>query len=279
MSIAIAPLPAAERGSALGRLALTELKLFARERLRLIFGVGLPLLLVIIIGCIPFFNQPRAAYGGATFLDIYVPIMVAFSAALLSLTALPMMLAGYRERGVLRRLQTTPIGPARVLAAQLLANLAVVVGTSIAILLLARIGFGVAFPRQLAGFRVDEFRRVGQVVVAGAYRPGDGRDQVVDALDRLDVAAGLAGLDRFAEVGQGHLDHVAEGLLREIGHPDAHQAGAGAEPDPQMIRAVSQVSWYIGHCSSYMSSTMSALGRAQQMSTSPAAGSSSGSGA
>ena len=136
MSVAIAPLPAAERGSALGRLALTELKLFARERLRIVFGVGLPLLLVIIIGCIPFFNQPRAAYGGATFLDIYVPIMVAFSAALLSLTALPMMLAGYRERGVLRRLQTTPIGPSRVLAAQLL----------------ARFGFGVAFPRQLAGF-------------------------------------------------------------------------------------------------------------------------------
>ena len=124
MSVAIAPLPAAERGSALGRLALTELKLFARERLRIIFGVGLPLLLVIIIGCIPFFNQPRAAYGGATFLDVYVPIMVAFSAALLSLTALPMMLAGYRERGVLRRLQTTPIGPARVLAGQLLVNLA-----------------------------------------------------------------------------------------------------------------------------------------------------------
>jgi ABC-2 type transport system permease protein len=152
MSVAIAPLPAAERGSALGRLALTELKLFARERLRIVFGVGLPLLLVIIIGCIPYFNQPRAAYGGATFLDIYVPIMVAFSVALLSLTALPMMLAGYRERGVLRRLQTTPIGPSRVLAAQLLANLAVVLGTSIAILLLARFGFGVAFPRQLAGF-------------------------------------------------------------------------------------------------------------------------------
>ena len=56
--------PQPNGGSALGRLALTELKLFARERLRIIFGVGLPLLLVIIIGCIPFFNQPRAAYGG-----------------------------------------------------------------------------------------------------------------------------------------------------------------------------------------------------------------------
>src|SRR6266699_5341466 len=99
MSVAIAPLPAAERGSALGRLALTELKLFARERLRIVFGVGLPLLLVIIIGSIPFFNQPRAVYGGATFLDIYVPIMVAFSAALLSLTALPMRSWRWRRLG------------------------------------------------------------------------------------------------------------------------------------------------------------------------------------
>jgi len=73
--------------------------LIARERLRIIFGVGLPLLLVIIIGSIPFFNQPRAVYGGATFLDIYVPIMVAFSAALLSLTALPMRSWRWRRLG------------------------------------------------------------------------------------------------------------------------------------------------------------------------------------
>ena len=80
--------------------------------------------------------------------------MVAFTAALLSLTALPMMLASYRERGVLRRLETTPIGPARVLAAQLLANLAVAVVTMVAILLLARFGYDVPLPRELGGFAI-----------------------------------------------------------------------------------------------------------------------------
>jgi ABC-2 type transport system permease protein len=157
MSTATVTLPAARtagRRSALANLALVELKLYLRERLRLFFGVGFPLMLTIIIGAIPSFNKPEAAYGGRTFLDVYVPIMVAFTAALLSLTALPMMLASYRERGVLRRLETTPIGPARVLAAQLLANLAVAVVTMVAVLLLARFGFGVPLPRELGGFAI-----------------------------------------------------------------------------------------------------------------------------
>jgi ABC-2 type transport system permease protein len=62
------------------------------------------------------------------------------------------MLAGYRERGILRRLETTPAGPARVLAAQLIVNLAVVVVAVILLLGVARIGYGVSLPRQLAGF-------------------------------------------------------------------------------------------------------------------------------
>ena len=72
-------------GSALARLAVTELRLYTRDRLRLVFGTALPLLLVIIFGSIPYFNKPQAAYGGDTFLDVYVPIMVRLTAALLSL--------------------------------------------------------------------------------------------------------------------------------------------------------------------------------------------------
>ena len=64
------------------------------------------------------------------------------------------MLASYREKGVLRRLQTTPVGPVRVLAAQLAINLASAVLVVILILVVARIGYDVALPRQLAGFIV-----------------------------------------------------------------------------------------------------------------------------
>jgi ABC-2 type transport system permease protein len=152
MSAVTAPQAPRGRLVPLGRLAFTELKLYTRERTRMVLGVGLPLVLIVIIGSIPYFKQPRAAYGGHRFIDIYTPIMVAFAIALLSLTALPMVLAGYRERGILRGLRATPIGPARVLLAEMVANLTVIIAATAAILALARIGYSVALPSQFGGF-------------------------------------------------------------------------------------------------------------------------------
>jgi ABC-2 type transport system permease protein len=169
MSITIAAPPAATRSSALGRLTLTELKLFVRERVGPIWGVGLPLLLLVIFGSIPAFNKPRAVLGGFTELDAYVPILIAFSLAMLSLTALPMVLASYRERGVLRRLQTTPMGPVRMLTAQLAVNFAVAAVTVILILVVARTGYGVFLPRQLAGFVIAVLLAAAALLALGLF--------------------------------------------------------------------------------------------------------------
>ncbi len=161
--------PTAARGSALGRLTITELKLFARERVGLIRSVGLPLLLLIVFGSVPFYTQPRTYLSGHTLLDAYVPILIAFSLAMLSLIALPMVLAGYREKGVLRRLQTTPAGPARVLAAQLVINLAIAGVTVTLILAVARLGYGVHLPRQLAGFVIAALLAAAALMSIGLF--------------------------------------------------------------------------------------------------------------
>jgi ABC-2 type transport system permease protein len=140
------------RSSGLLKLTLTELKLLSRERVRMALPVAIPLVLIIILGNIPSLRQPRAVYGGASFIDLYTTIMVVMGLALLALTNMPMMLADYRERGVLRRLRTTPIGPVRVLAAQLAADLTVAVAMVVLILAVARIWFAVPLPRQFGGF-------------------------------------------------------------------------------------------------------------------------------
>ncbi len=154
MHASIAAQPAAARGSALRGLAVTELKLFLRERAGPIWGLALPLILVIIFGSVPYFREPRRVLGGAAWIDAYVPVLIVFSLAMLSLGAMPGVLAGYRELGVLRRLQTTPAGPVRVLGAQLAVNAAVAAAEVIAILALARFGYGVELPRQAAGFAI-----------------------------------------------------------------------------------------------------------------------------
>jgi ABC-2 type transport system permease protein len=140
--------------SALWRLILAEAKLLSRERVRMFITIGLPLVLLIILGSIPALKKPSATFGGHPFIDYYTLVMIVFSMAILGLTAVPLVLAGYRERGVLRRLRTTPIGPYRVLAAQLAAAFGICVVTTVLILLVARIGFSVPLPRQAAGFIV-----------------------------------------------------------------------------------------------------------------------------
>jgi ABC-2 type transport system permease protein len=151
-SVGTAASPAAVRGSALRRLTITELKLSIRDRVSPIWGVGFPLVLLVIFGAIPAFRKPDPSLGGHTRLDVYVPILIAFSMSVAAVVAMPMVLAGYRERGVLRRLQTTPAGPGRVLAAHLIINLAVAAVAATEVLVAARFGYGVFLPRQLAGF-------------------------------------------------------------------------------------------------------------------------------
>ena len=133
-------------------LTLTELKLFLREKSGPAFGIGLPVLLLIVFGNLPFYREPRADLGGLTLLDTYIPILIAFVLAMLALNVIPPVLAGYREKGVLRRLRTTPVGAARLLTAQLIINLVVAAVAVTTLLLLSRYAFGVSAPRQPFGF-------------------------------------------------------------------------------------------------------------------------------
>lgn len=155
MSADTAALPTAPhlRQAALRRLTLTELTLFLRERVGPIWGTGFPLVLLVIFGNIPGFRKPVSpAAPGVSILDSYVPILLAFVLAMIALNVLPPVLAGYREKGVLRRLSTTPVGAVRILAAQLIVDAGMTVVTMITLLVVARLAFGVAFPRQPAEF-------------------------------------------------------------------------------------------------------------------------------
>jgi ABC-2 type transport system permease protein len=179
----VPPAAVAERGSVLGQLVLCELRMFVRGKAGPVFAIGLPLGLLIVFGNIPFYNQHRTSLDGYTLLDVYVPILAAFALATLSFTIVPTVLVGYREKGVLRRLRTTPVGPARVLAAQLLVNLATAAVSVVALLLVARLGFGVALPRQAAGYLLGIVLAALALMAIGLFiAAASPTSQVADAL-------------------------------------------------------------------------------------------------
>jgi ABC-2 type transport system permease protein len=138
--------------NALTKLTITETRLFFREPVAVFFVLVFPVLLLAILGAVPSFRQPSADLGGARVIDLYAPIVIALCIAMLALSSLPQMLATYREKGILRRMATTPVRPAFMLGAQLLMCTALSVVTTAVVLVVGRIVFAVALPQQVAGY-------------------------------------------------------------------------------------------------------------------------------
>jgi ABC-2 type transport system permease protein len=138
----------------LAKLTWNEMKLLWREPLAIFFSLVFPTLLVVILGSIPGFREPDKSLGGLRVIDLYVPIAIAFAMTMFGLQALPTALAIYREKGILRRMAITPVGPARVLQAQMLTCLLMAVAAVGTLLIVGRVAFEVALPRQPFAYAV-----------------------------------------------------------------------------------------------------------------------------
>jgi ABC-2 type transport system permease protein len=136
----------------LRKLTLVEFKLFLREHIAVFFGLVFPPMLLVILGSIPAFREPSKDLGGLRVIDLYVPIVIALGLAFMALSTLPTALATYRERGILRRLATTPVGPTRMLLAQLIMNAALAVVVTGVLLGIGTIAFGTDAPHNVIGF-------------------------------------------------------------------------------------------------------------------------------
>lgn len=140
--------------STLTRLTVTETKLFFREPMVVFFALVFPAILLVVLGSVPGFREPDPGLGGGRVIDLYVPIVVALGLALFALNGLSPVLATYREKGILRRMRTTPVRPQLLLGAQLLMSTVLSVAAVVVLLAIGRLAFDVAVPRQLAAYVV-----------------------------------------------------------------------------------------------------------------------------
>lgn len=130
----------------------TEARLFRREPATFFWVMVFPTLLLVVLGCIPSFRDPDPALGGERLVNAYVPVTVLLAMIMAGLQAMPPVITGYRERGILRRMSTTPVRPRTLLGAQLvLHGVAALISTALS-LAVGRIVFAVPLPRQLLGY-------------------------------------------------------------------------------------------------------------------------------
>jgi ABC-2 type transport system permease protein len=140
-----------KRPSPFWELLKVQGKLAIREPAGLVFGIGLPLILLIIFGNIPTFNQPIEG-SSFTIFEVYIPILLVTVLIFLGLFGLPIPIVRDRETGWLRRISTTPVSPAKLLAAQVTINLILAVVGFIILIAGSTLIFGVRLTFDIPGF-------------------------------------------------------------------------------------------------------------------------------
>jgi ABC-2 type transport system permease protein len=118
------------------KMTWMEAKLFLREPMSAFFTLVFPLIYLFMYGAISG-NKPTPMYGGRGTIDAAIPSLTAVIIGITGLMSTTMTMATYREKGILRRLGTTPVSPLIVLAAQVVV---VFVMTSLGMLLLIAAG-------------------------------------------------------------------------------------------------------------------------------------------
>ncbi|MET8475266.1 ABC transporter permease [Streptomyces sp. NPDC006422] len=152
MTTATAPTSAADRTPANRAVLKAEFTLFRREAGSVVGILLFPVALLVILGSIPSFRETDAGIGGIRLVDAYVPVTVLLGMLAGGIQSMPPIITGYRERGILRRMSTTPVRPSAVLGAQMGIHGAAVLVSVALCLAVGRLAFDVALPRQLAGY-------------------------------------------------------------------------------------------------------------------------------
>ncbi|MER6950687.1 ABC transporter permease [Nonomuraea sp. NPDC000554] len=119
------------------KLTIVELKLLTREP-GAMFSLLIPLFILVVFGS-------SIEPGDTTLL----PMALSIAVGLVGLYLLPTTMAAYRERGILRRLSTTPVRPGNLLVVQLLLQLVLALTACALLLVVAGTVLGAHLPTRV----------------------------------------------------------------------------------------------------------------------------------
>jgi ABC-2 type transport system permease protein len=131
------------------KLTWVETKLFIREPVTVVFTLALPIIFLFVMGGV-FGNIPDASiYRGVGAMDYYMPAYYALVMMAIGTVALPVHLAGYRDRGILRRLRAASFSIWAVMGSQLLVSFLIAVAGSILVTICGFLAYSPSPPDNL----------------------------------------------------------------------------------------------------------------------------------
>jgi ABC-2 type transport system permease protein len=133
------------------KMCWLELKLFLREPITVLFALALPLLILYVLGGV--FTDPAQPdeFRGVGGRNYYVPAYVGLVTASIGLIALPVHIAGYRERGVLRRFRASAVPSYSVFGAQVFVALVAATFSALVLIGAALMSWDISAPHSLVG--------------------------------------------------------------------------------------------------------------------------------
>ena len=119
----------------------TEMKLIFRNFIVIFFSIVFPACMVLLFGYM-YGNDPIPEWGGYGMVDISFGAYAGMSICVTGLMSLPLTLAQYRQKKVLKQFKATPASSGSLLASQVVMNFIFTVISIILLYLVARIVFG-----------------------------------------------------------------------------------------------------------------------------------------
>ena len=126
------------------KLSVVEMKLFLREPMAAFFTLVFPLMMLFLFGSI-YGNKPSPFFGGFGSVDISVPAYTAMIIATSGLMGITIVLATYREQGILRRLKATPVSPHTILTSQVSVIFLMTAVGMVLLIIAAKLVYGLRF--------------------------------------------------------------------------------------------------------------------------------------
>jgi len=132
------------------KLTWMNIKLYLREPVTTFFTLAFPPLLVVLFGAM-YGNDPTPMFGGYGSMDVSMPGYTAMILGTVGLMGVPITISGYRESGVLRRFQTTPMRPVTYIVADIVANLVMTLLSMMGLVIVGWLLYRVRFEGQVIG--------------------------------------------------------------------------------------------------------------------------------